>query len=96
MNERWTPEDAQAYFENYYAGEKMVRVLPFGTDAEAGGALFSDALAGRNYMEVFVSGNAERMVVASRFDNLGKGASGAAIQCMNIVLGEDETTGLAV
>ncbi|MBR3526049.1 MAG: N-acetyl-gamma-glutamyl-phosphate reductase [Lachnospiraceae bacterium] len=96
LNESWTPEDVQAYLEKYYAGEKLVRVLPFGTDAEAGGALFSDALAGHDRMEIFVSGNAERLVVASRFDNLGKGASGAAIQCMNIVLGTDETEGLVV
>ena len=96
LNERWTPEDAQAYFENYYAGEKLVQVLPFGTDVEAGGALFSDALAGHDRMEIFVTGNAERMVVASRFDNLGKGASGAAIQNMNLALGLPETEGLVV
>ena len=45
-------------------------------------------------MEIIVSGNEDRIVVATRFDNLGKGASGAAIQCMNIVLGCDEAKGL--
>ncbi len=45
-------------------------------------------------MEIFVTGNEDRVIVASRFDNLGKGASGAAMQCMNIVLGCDEATGL--
>ena len=45
-------------------------------------------------MEILVTGNSDRIVVATRFDNLGKGASGAAIQCMNIVLGCDEAKGL--
>ncbi|MCC8017895.1 MAG: N-acetyl-gamma-glutamyl-phosphate reductase, partial [Lachnospiraceae bacterium] len=43
---------------------------------------------------IFVTGNEERVLLSSRFDNLGKGASGAAIQCLNIVLGRDEATGL--
>ena len=47
-------------------------------------------------MQLAVFGNAERMVLTARFDNLGKGASGAAIQNMNIVLGLDETTGLCL
>ncbi len=47
-------------------------------------------------MEVSVFGNAERMLLTARFDNLGKGASGAAIQNMNIVMGLDENTGLEV
>ena len=68
--------------------------MPLGADAEAGGALFTDACAGWDGMEIFVTGNNDRMVAASRFDNLGKGASGAAVQCMNIVLGVDEATGL--
>ena len=70
--------------------------MPFGADVEAGGALFSDACAGWDGMEVFVTGNEERLVVASRFDNLGKGASGAAVQCMNIVMGCDSAKGLIV
>ena len=45
-------------------------------------------------MEILVTGNNDRIVVATRFDNLGKGASGAAIQCMNIVLGCEEEKGL--
>ena len=45
-------------------------------------------------MEIEINGNDDRILITSRFDNLGKGASGAAIQCLNIVLGIDETTGL--
>ena len=45
-------------------------------------------------MQIFVYGNDERIVISARFDNLGKGASGAAVQCMNIMMGIDESTGL--
>ena len=89
-----TPEELREFYAEYYKGEKFIRVLPFGADVEAGGAIFSDACAGWDGMEILVTGNSERMVVATRFDNLGKGASGAAIQCMNIVLGCDEAKGL--
>ena len=89
-----TPEELRDLFAEYYKGEKFIRVLPYGADVEAGGALFSDACAGWDGMEILVTGNSERIVVATRFDNLGKGASGAAIQCMNIVLGCDEAKGL--
>ena len=47
-------------------------------------------------MEISVAGNDERILLISRYDNLGKGASGAAIECMNIVLGLTETTGLNI
>ena len=45
-------------------------------------------------MQIFVYGNDERILISARFDNLGKGASGAAVQCMNIMMGIDESTGL--
>lgn len=89
-----SPEELRDMFAEYYKDEKFIRVMPFGAEAEAGGALFTDACAGWDGMEIFVTGNEDRVVVASRFDNLGKGASGAAMQCMNIVLGVDEATGL--
>ncbi len=61
-----------------------------------GGLLSAGAFAGRDDMEITVQGNDERILLVARFDNLGKGASGAAIQNMNIVLGADEATGLCV
>ena len=64
--------------------------------AAEGGFLSSAALSGRDILEVSVYGNDERLVLVSRFDNLGKGASGAAIQNMNIVLGCDEAEGLVL
>ena len=53
-------------------------------------------MSGRDDMEITVHGNQERMILTARFDNLGKGASGAAIQNMNILLGVDPTTGLVI
>lgn len=94
LKRRMTPEEIRDYLADYYENEKFIKVMPFGADVEAGGALYSDACAGWDGMEIFVTGNEERVIVASRFDNLGKGASGAAMQCMNIVLGCDEAKGL--
>lgn len=77
-------------YRNHYAGQKLVSVLapnpePF---------LNPLAMAGTDGMQIFVTGNEERMIAYARFDNLGKGASGAAIQCMNLRLGLEETAGL--
>ncbi len=61
-----------------------------------GGFLSAAAFAGRDDMEITVAGNGERPLLVARFDNLGKGACGAAIQNMNLLLGADETTGLVI
>ena len=60
------------------------------------GFLSAAALSGLDTMHLAVLGNEERLLLTARFDNLGKGASGAAVQCMNLVLGLDPTTGLAL
>ena len=54
----------------------------------------ANTLANTNMMELFVYGNDDRIMITTRFDNLGKGASGAAVQCLNIMMGIDETTSL--
>ena len=83
------PEEiAETYREFYRCG--LVRF----SASEEGGFLSAGAMAGRDDMEVSVFGNEERMLLVARFDNLGKGASGAAIQNMNLALGLDEKTGL--
>ena len=64
--------------------------------ADEEGFLSAAAFAGRDDMQVSVFGSEDRILLVSRFDNLGKGASGAAIQNMNLVLGAEETTGLVV
>lgn len=76
----------------HYAGSKMVSVLPLGGDGT--GFLPSNPLAGKCTMQIFVGGNDDRILLAALFDNLGKGASGAAVQCMNIMLGVEEDLGL--
>ena len=78
-------------YAEYYAGEGAVRCV---SAADEGGFLSAGAYAGRDDMEIAVCGNEERILLVSRFDNLGKGASGAAIQNMNIRLGLPEDTGL--
>ena len=80
-------------YRNCYRDNGLVKFVEDPAAAE-GGFLSSVAFSGRDDMEVSVYGNAERAVLVSRFDNLGKGASGAAIQNMNIVLGCAEDEGL--
>lgn len=94
MNGTQTPESVHAYFTDYYKDEKFIRVMPFGAEADTNGFIGANNRSGWDGMELFVTGNEERILVTTRFDNLGKGASGAAIQCMNIVLGCDESKGL--
>ncbi len=89
----WGPGEIAAALADYYGGQRFVRVHPWG-EAPADGFLDALSLAGTNRLEVFVCGNDERMVLSARFDNLGKGASGAAVQCMNLMLGLPEETGL--
>jgi len=79
----------------YYAGERFVKVMPFGGEGSLEGG-FLDPLGcnGANRLELFVFGHGEQTLLASRLDNLGKGASGGAVQCMNIMFGLPEETGL--
>ena len=74
-----------------YAGQKLVSVAPLGGDEPI---IYASTLAGKDTMRIQVSGHSEQTMVIAVFDNLGKGASGAAIENMNILLGIDETTGL--
>jgi N-acetyl-gamma-glutamyl-phosphate reductase len=90
-----TPQDVLALFAEYYAGEAFVRVAPFDTEANLdGGFLDVQANNDTNRVDLFVFGNEERFVTVARLDNLGKGASGAAIQCMNLAIGAAENSGL--
>ena len=80
-------------YREYYGERGLVRFVDDPAAAE-GGFLSSAGLSGRDDMEVSVYGTNERAVLVSRFDNLGKGASGAAIQNMNLVIGAAEDEGL--
>ncbi len=75
-----------------YSGKKFIDISDINGEKTA--MLGSNNLSGKDKMQIFVTGNEERFTVSARFDNLGKGASGAAVQCMNIMLGIEETTGL--
>lgn len=84
-----------AMFEQHYAGSNFVHVKPLAPKEEMTATKLScNDLRDTNQMEIFVFGDDEQILLCSRLDNLGKGASGAAVQCMNIMLGLDETTGL--
>ena len=82
---------ARECINDHYAGQKLVSVAPFGGDEPI---VYASTLAGKDTMRIQISGHSEQTMVTAIFDNLGKGASGAAIQNMNILLGVDETTGL--
>ena len=90
-----TPADVQKIIADYYAGERFINVLPVDLDATTDGGFFNvEANNGSNRVDIAVFGNAERMLVIARLDNLGKGASGAAVQAMNVHLGVEESAGL--
>lgn len=75
----------------HYAGQKLVSVAPFGGEEPV---IYANTLAGHDSMQLIVCGHESQTIVTALFDNLGKGASGAAVQNMNLMLGLDETTGL--
>ena len=89
---RGTVADAVDLYKTVYRGP----IVKYSGASDADGLLSAGAFAGRDDMEISVFGNDERLLLVSRFDNLGKGASGAAIQNMNIALGLPEETGLAL
>ncbi len=86
-----TAQDIHAKLAEYYADQTMVHVMPFGGEEPV---IYADTMAGRDSLELIVCGHEEQTIVTALFDNLGKGASGAAVQNMNLMLGFDETTGL--
>ena len=90
-----TAKDVWEMFCRHYDGQRFVKVCGFmgeGTLPEA--FIPANTLANTNDMQIFVYGNDDRICITSRFDNLGKGASGSAVQCMNISMGIDEGIGL--
>ncbi len=90
-----TAEQVHKMYTKHYAGANMVEVMPLmSAEEQKSFFLASNALSGVNKLQVFVFGSDEQLLLCSRLDNLGKGASGAAVQCLNIMMGIDETTGL--
>jgi N-acetyl-gamma-glutamyl-phosphate reductase len=80
----------------HYAGSRLIQVMPYDPAAlPDGGFLDPQALAGSDRMQLFVFGHAEQALLIARLDNLGKGASGAAVQCFNLMIGAAEDFSLA-
>ncbi|MBQ7836980.1 MAG: N-acetyl-gamma-glutamyl-phosphate reductase [Clostridia bacterium] len=92
LTKKYSVDDVRKALAEYYAGSTFLKVMPEGAPED--GFIGANNLSGTNNMEIFVNGNDDRMIICSRLDNLGKGASGAAVQCLNIMMGVDETTGL--
>lgn len=92
LTKKYSPTDIRNSLADYYKDSFFVKVMPEGEPED--GFIGANNLSGTNMMEIFVNGNEERLIICSRLDNLGKGASGAAVQCLNIMMGIDEKTGL--
>ena len=87
-----SPKELWLRLEEYYAGQKLVTMAPFGTPED--GFLAANHLARQRQDGDYSGRHGERLLLAARFDNLGKGASGAAVQCLNLMTGQEETAGL--
>ena len=91
MAKKYSVNDVLEYFTEYYARQNFIKVVK---SDEIPAFLPANELAGTNYLKIYVTGNDEQILLVSVFDNLGKGASGAAVQNMNIMCGLDERTSL--
>ncbi|MBO5857084.1 MAG: N-acetyl-gamma-glutamyl-phosphate reductase [Clostridia bacterium] len=87
-----TLDDIKNIYKSKYNGP----IVNFVDGNDENGFVSAGAYSGADTMEISVFGNEDRIILTARYDNLGKGASGAAIECLNIVLGQDETTGLVI
>lgn len=92
LTKKYTPDDVRKELADFYKDAYFVKVMPEGEPDD--GFIGANNISGTNNMQIFVNGNDERLILCSRLDNLGKGASGAAVQCLNIMMGIDEKTGL--
>lgn len=95
LNKKLDAKELCTYYSEYYNGEQFIRVLPFGSDEYLdSGFLDATSNNGTNMLDILVFGHDDEIFVVSRLDNLGKGASGAAVQNMNILAGFEENKGL--
>lgn len=86
-----TAQNVWEVLSRHYEGKKLVKVHPFGYEESM---IAAGTMAGKDSLEIIVNGHEDQTIVTALFDNLGKGASGAAVQNMNLMLGFEETTGL--
>lgn len=88
------PETLRSFYREYYRGQQFIQVMDEKETEALKGMLPGNLCSGWDGLRIYVTGNEERVVLSAQFDNLGKGASGAAIQCLNILLGCEESKGL--
>ncbi len=92
LNDGFSAEDIKKAYKEKYSGP----IVKYVEDFDEAGFCSANRLEMKDSMEISVSGNEDRILLIARYDNLGKGASGAAIECMNLVLGADLTEGLDI
>ena len=90
LKKKVTPKELYELFKNYYGDNNFVRVMPFNENGTESGFLSANHLSGKDYLEIYISGNDERINIAACLDNLGKGASGAAVEVMNMKIGKEK------
>ena len=91
-----TPDSIREFYREYYQGQRLLKVMKAGEEDAQGGMFSGIHCSGWDGLSIYVTGNEERIVLTAQFDNLGKGASGAAIQCMNLMTGVEEEKGLSL
>jgi len=82
--------DIRECYREWYQGP----IVRYAENASEAGLMSAGAFSGKDSMQIAVEGNEDRILLVARYDNLGKGASGAAVECMNIVMKQDPATGL--
>ena len=85
-------DDIKEIYKKSYSG----KIVYYEDNADESGFLSSAAKSGKDSMQISVYGNDERIILTARYDNLGKGASGAAVECLNLKLGVSETENLVL
>lgn len=96
MKRHLSAAELQGVFKDYYKNQPLIQVMPYLEKGTESGFLSALELSGYDNMRIYVNGNENRISLSCVYDNLGKGASGAAIECMNIMLGLNPITGLQI
>jgi N-acetyl-gamma-glutamyl-phosphate reductase len=95
LKKQMSAGDTQSILAEYYDGERFIKVIPYPSDCYLKNSFMTLTDCNEtNNLEIFIFGDKEKILLAARFDNLGKGSSGAGVQVMNLVLGLPEDTGL--
>lgn len=95
LSKRVTPSDLYGIYNDYYGGQSLIRVTANGSsDSQKDDYLAANLLAGDNGITIVTAGNDDRLVACAVYDNLKKGAAGAAVECLNLMMGEKKEKGL--